>query len=299
MPEVVLNSISAELAAKIPAFPKGAEATVTYRLLVAGDTRQKVDKNGVAEPPRKEPGQPTIMPAQSTIYDAFKQEDVVMMVTKGKKQVTAPGGGIILVDNVEYIVFNGNGELNVTRSQKQLYEYLELCPANRTNRLVDAPYMLNGYLFERVEPEKTEAELADRMRLALKVKSRLAELTDEETRLLALDLRQDSTKSAAGMFTDLCLLADADPEQVFNALGEEKLKTRALVNEGSTANVVEYVGDKQQWVQTASREVLLTVAANSDPKEALVDYLITSQGQKTKTALTRLLEEKNAKKGKR
>jgi hypothetical protein len=297
MTEVQPNSISEKLRALIPDFPKGPDATVVYRLLQSGVTLQEVDKNGVGRPVKQQ-GQPTLLTAQCTIYDPFKEDDVVLMVTKGKEQKPTAGGGIILVDKIDHLKFNSVGELTVTRSQKPLYDFMELMSCNKTNRVPGAPMPSNGYLFERVEPEKTEQQLADRNRMALKVKSRLADLTDEETRLLALDLRQDASKTTDGMFNDLCLLADADPEQVFNAMGEEKLKARALVNEAAAANVVEFVGDKQQWVQSVTREVVLTTAANSDPKDALVDYLISSQGQKTKTALARLLEEKNSKKKK-
>ena len=58
------------------------------------------------------------------------------------------------------------------------------------------------------------------------------------------------------------------------------------------------MGEKQQWENVVDRSPVLVVT-QGEPIDTLVNYLVGPNGLKTKTALTRLLEEKNAKKGKR
>ena len=291
MDTITYNDISKELAALIPPFPKGK--TVTYRLLDHGDKLETVDTAGHVSNKRVETGN-TLFKASTSIYDPFKEEDVMLAITKGSV-IRGTAGRQYREPLIDYIEFGPTGELTLTESQKPIYRHLELLPFNRTSRLPGATSPSSPVRFERIEPEKTEKESADRARLVVKVQGLINENSEAENMAVAVRLKRDVSKSTDALFNDLMLLASADPQLVFAASTDEAVKTEALVTALKDAKLIEFVGEKQQWENTVSREIL-HVVTQGEPVDSLVNYLVGSLGQKTKTALTRLLEEK-AKKG--
>jgi hypothetical protein len=294
MDAITYNDISTELANLIPPFPRGK--TVTYRLLDHGDKLETVDSTGRVSDRRVETGN-TLLKASTSIYDPYKEDDVMLAVTKGSV-IRGTAGQQYREPVIEYIEFGPTGELTLTESQKPIYRHMELLPINKTSRLPGGEQRTNTFKFERIEPEKTEREAADRSRLVVRVQALINENSDAENKVIAQRLKRDVSKSTDGIFNDLMLLASADPQMVYNATTDEAVKAEALVADLKAAKLIEFVGEKQQWENTVSREIL-HVVTQGEPADSLVNYLVGSLGTKTKTALARLLEEKNKKGGKR
>ncbi|UYZ60097.1 hypothetical protein [Hymenobacter latericus] len=293
MDTIKYNDISPKLAALIPPFPKGK--TVTYRLLAANAVFNEVQEDNTLVSRRVETS-PTYITAQCSIYDPFQETDVYLMVSKGSRLVGNPGQQQ-RIPNVEYIAFGPTGECTLTEQQMATYRHMELMPSNKSNVVPGATMPETGFLFERVDPEKTERELAARGRLVVKVQALLNELTEAELRALAGKLGRATDGTEDAVFNDLISVASGSPEKVFDFLSGGELKVSALIDEALSLKVIEFVGEKQQWEQTSNRAAVLQVP-QGEPKDKLLEYLLGDQGQKAKIALQSAVSEAQKRKKK-
>lgn len=293
MEAIAYNDISKELSDLVPPFPKGK--TVTYRLLDSGETLREVAADGTVQNRRVTTGV-TLIRASTSIYDPYKEEDVMLAVTKGTA-IRGTAGQQYREPIIDHIPFGPTGELVVTESQRPLYRHLELMPSNVAKRTQMSNGGVPTFYFERIETEKNEKQAADRARLVVMVQGLISANTDAQNQAVAARLKRP-LGSDDSIFNDLMLVASSDPDAVFAATSNEAVKVAALVAELVSAKLVEFVGEKQQWENTVDRSPVLVVT-QGEPTDALVNYLVGANGAKTKTGLVRLLEEKNAKKGKR
>lgn len=222
-----------------------------------------------------------------------------------------------LVYSVGEDTVNVNGQTMVKpRPEAITFETNEFCikVVKRTNyellaRLLFADQCSNGlnpareepnggFVYELIQPAKNAERRVIDKEAVLDAQIAVRRASDTELKQACLRLgiaaSDDRNDNAGGLYA----AAEADPKGVYAVLGDEWDKTTALVRDLSTAGIIAF-DDAARAFRTVSDQKAFHNALTGDPEQSLVKYLSDSQGQKTKVALARLLEEKNKKGAKR
>ena len=155
-----------------------------------------------------------------------------------------------------------------------------------------------GFVYELIEPAKNVEKAVFDEEAILDAKILVRRASDAEAAeacsRLSLPVSPDRNANTKTLYGHAAL----DPKAVVAVLNDEWTVTAALVRD-LLANSLITFDDAARTYRTTSDQKPFHNVLTGDQEQSLIKYLSDSQGQKTKTALTRLLEEKNSKKGKR
>ena len=155
-----------------------------------------------------------------------------------------------------------------------------------------------GYVYELIEPAKNveKAVIDEEAILDAKILVRRASDAEaaEACSRLSLPVSQDRNANTKALYAH----AELDPKAVVSVLNDEWNQTAALVRDLLSSNFITF-DEAARTYRTVSDQKAFHNVLTGDQEQSLIKYLSDSQGQKTKTALTRLLEEKAKKGGKR
>lgn len=275
------NNISDELKALLTPLKSGE--TATYRLLTKQSfaTEELPDGrtvNRLLAPPN------AIFSAQATIYDPGKNEMVEIMAQAGTRR------GKDGLEPVEDTIQFKAGLLVVRHNQPDLYRFLELHPAN-ADSVLPGNRPVNGYQFERVQPEKDSKTQAQSKRQSIKALNELDTFSYDELKRAALRLKLDASLDKDSLFVALSELAQADGERVYNAIGDRAIQIESLAGTAISEGILEWDGSERVWKLRESQRVFLSIPHGAQEEELVVE-LTQPRFQKQRAMLEKLVAEK-------
>lgn len=291
------NGLTPELEEIFDKFLKdNPQPTFLFRLIEAGEHRIPVQtaegvENTVFNPSRHVHGSTKIRTATG------HQLNLVYSESQEEKTVN---GVVTLTDRPESIWFDQRSHCIVTVKRTEREKLIRLLFSdqcrNSINPSADTPD--GGYVYELVQTgKKIEQQVANQDRV-LDAQIAVRQATDSEVMLACERLELATSPERAANVAALYVRAGVDPDGVFRVLGDEWDKTTALVRDLTTAGVIAF-DEAGRAYKTVSDQKPFHNVLTGNQETSLIKYLSDSQGQKTKTALSKLLEEKAKKGGKR
>lgn len=226
--------------------------------------------------------QPLYLPGSYLFYDKYepdlgKRQKEIRNFTGKKEMVKQQNGENRMEDVIDMVIFH-DGVIKVdVEAQYPLYVFLELYPANKTNK------------FRRnVKPEFERVDLNTSMSLAFKMAQE--ELGDEAIIEIKKLTKVDEIigyAASAGIAThengkqreialiksDLRAYAFSDPKGFFSLSKNTTYAVKMTVLEADSYGIIEYDHDKKKWITPLTDEPLFVVLAGNDPVQSFADFL--------------------------
>lgn len=268
-------------------------------------TFRKLDANTQLMPVQTETGiVPTPVNSARTIPGATRVRTsegrlVQLMYAEGQEQ-TIVNGLPMLTDRPEPITFEPKEHCVVSVQRNNREKLVRMLFSNECRNSLNPAreQPTTGYVYELVQPARTAEQLVINKERVLDVQIAVRMASPTERVLACQRLEVAVSDDANVNATTLYAQAETDPEAVFRVLGDEFDKIVALVRDLGAAGVIEFDAAGRYFLTAHDRKNILDVAVG-DAEATLVKYLAGTQGQRLKTALSRMLDEKASKKGKK
>lgn len=210
------------------------------------------------------------VPGKDRVYDSLKEEYVDIANIK-----SVGVGGKMKCHSVwfqkEYngvLVFDGS-----RRDDAEIYEYLELCNYNASNRNRSQDVKP---IFERVNPtEQAEKKRKTRStrRQALNV---AAEMNAADVRDFAATMGWDDKQDLVVLRDLIEDYADTNPTEFIKKSKNKQNSLSALINRAKKSGVLKFDNRANGWKWADTNEVICNVARGTDKVESLVVHITES-----------------------
>jgi hypothetical protein len=211
--------------------------------------------------------------------DEYQRDKLVKYIIKSQPKEVE---GRRFIEEIEGEVTFESGYITVTpATQLPLFIYLELHPANASNKL--RPNHIAAK-FERVEEPKTAKELLveeDLIHQAV----RIARSMTPDARRAILGAEQTEGKSSDDILLDTIKLAKTDARSFIERANDERAKTKILILDAISSNVMKHDLDTRSYYvlgDKGKKEVIFSYdPGTEDTSKALLDHLASEKGKES------------------
>lgn len=294
---VTYNNISKDLEDRVPKLD--ANQTIQFKLL-GTPTVIAEDANGNFNPQPVFPASYNL-PITERIYDEAAGKYVELAIIKSIRPASIDGktAEIPVFGNVEFPGAQ-NGIITLTGQPKDRAMLIRLALSNfnkdSVNPAKEVPF--TGPVFEMIKPEVT-AKQKNAERLAkLQALAIIEDATEEEFGMLVQRLGVATTDGVGRKFDNeelknyMAEIAETNPDRVKKASSDEYGRIVKNIREGVTNKVIEFSDEKNAWLKSDSKEVIVEALAGHNEEEALITFF--QENPKADRIFPQLVKANNA-----
>jgi hypothetical protein len=263
-----------------------------YRLLEMGEIDPLTNQEVIAPP--------TILPSTYTLFDKFEENPnrrhKVMKRTTGIRHILNPKTNTLEAhEDIDDVEFSG-GYLTVNvATQFNLYVFMELHPANDSNRFrLDYPNV-GPAVFKRIDTDyKSNNERVVESDLAIDAVLMIRKMSFDQIKEHSVAMGLPTTnRTADDIRWNLRNHAQNNPRKFFAKHPDREAKGRVLVLDALSMGLLEYDGTNRKFRLVDEEEPFFQVAINADPEKDLISFLLSEEGKDDLRELKKLVDEES------
>lgn len=261
-----------------------AKGIITYKHIRAG-LQDPDNPNRMTSPAGEN------VPNIDTIYDPFDEEEPYKIMKYVRSTGTDVNGNLTeLLGDIDFVK---PGFIYVdAQRQRNLYIHMERSNFNGSNPYRDTTKPIIFTKVDKVRTAKEEKILLESKDDAVAKLRELNATVDGKKELVSFyaSTGGNPLDDADLMYTNIRKMVEANPDAFLSAIGSEKTKIKSDLAAAVTAEMIEFLDQKSQWIWKKERTEILPVARGLDKNVALYDFVVGKKGTPVLKEIRRRLE---------